>query len=142
MKGSYIVRVSVQGLSPEEQALVINEVIKCYLDVANAWSSDKNKFEVARLQEYLRGLSDKISERQGALLDLEAGISKLDDESDRGRQRARIKFVEADLHDLQEMRKGVQLRVEQLRFDSRGEARIRQIWPAMHRARTSGAERG
>jgi hypothetical protein len=137
--GSYLLKVSIRprGMDPKEQALVINEIVKSYLDVANTWSVDKNRFQINNLEEYKRELVSKIEATQGAILALEEGISLRSDESQRAADRARIKFIETDLRDLEEMKKSVMRRIEQLHFDARGMARIKQIDPARAGSRTA-----
>jgi capsular exopolysaccharide synthesis family protein len=68
--GTYLIRLSMISTKPKEAALIINEVVKSYLDVANTWSTDKNKYQVASLEEYNRELVSKVEEREKAWLEL------------------------------------------------------------------------
>jgi succinoglycan biosynthesis transport protein ExoP len=68
--GSYLIRIGMASAHPREAAVIVNEVVKAYLEVANAWSSDKNKYQIKNLQDYNRELSDKVAERQKAWLEL------------------------------------------------------------------------
>jgi len=111
--------------------------VESYLDVVNTWSVDKNKFHQQQLGEYSRELTSNIEATQKAILDLEEGITRRSDESQRAADRARIKFVETDLRDLEEMKKSVMRRLEQLHLDAKGGARIKQIDPARAGSRTA-----
>jgi len=68
--GTYLIRLSMIPAKPEETAPIINELVKSYLDVANTWSTDKNKYQLASLEEYNRELLSKVDEREKAWLEL------------------------------------------------------------------------
>ena len=74
---TYLIRVAMTSPKPEEASVIINEVVNAYLEVANAWSNDKNKYEIGNLKSYNAALSDKVKEKQNEWLQL-AGSANIE----------------------------------------------------------------
>jgi polysaccharide biosynthesis transport protein len=70
--GSYFIRVAMTSPDPGESSVIVNEVVKAYLNEATAWSGQKTKFQIESLQTYNRELTDKVNLRKKELLALAA----------------------------------------------------------------------
>jgi hypothetical protein len=228
LSGSYLIRVGLTTPHPADGPAIISEVVKAYLALANAWSSEKNASRIKRFERYSLELTEQIAEKQDELIQLvqkgsadlqstaellasapppasgndsgltlvesprisideyrqirqrlfetnlkvietEALLKKLKGElgeretpgpslrelneqvdslkflkgiyekllpplkllSEQERaDRVKLALVREDLASFREMRSSVEKRIEQLKFDSRGEARINEIDPA------------
>ena len=70
--GTYLIRVALTVTKADEAALIVNKVVKAYVDVANSWSTEKNTFQIARLQKYNSELGDKVTAQEEEWLKLAA----------------------------------------------------------------------
>jgi hypothetical protein len=125
--GTFLIRISATDMSPEEQVVVLNEVVAIYLAVANASADSKYTYQIKMLDKYEFEITSRIKDRRNAILELESAGPDRGDERSRQVDGARIRFIERDLRPLEELRDRAVLAVERLKFESQGEARINQI---------------
>jgi hypothetical protein len=120
--GTYLIRVGLTTSDPNDGPIIINEVVKAYLAVATAWSNEKNRFQISRLEKYSLELSGRIDEKRDEWIQLA--------QKREGPDEVRLTLVREDLNKFREMWWSVEKRIEQLKFDSLGAARINEIDPA------------
>jgi hypothetical protein len=218
LPGTYLIRVALTTPEPADGPVLVSEVVKAYLALASAWSSERNASRIRTLEKYSLELSAKIGEKQNELIQLakkgtgdlqstasgkESGMTLLEStgvsiddyrqirkrlfetslkvieteallkkrKDDLGQREAEdlslrelneqidsLKFLKSvyekllpqlkllneqeradrvkqalvreDLASFREMRSSVDKRIEQLKFDSRSQARINEIDPA------------
>ena len=70
VEGTYLIRVALTSLEPEDGPVIVNEVIARYIQVATEWSDKKNKFQITRLNEYKRDLNARVERQEKAWLEL------------------------------------------------------------------------
>ena len=70
MGGTYLIRVALTSLEPEDGPVIINEVVASYIDVATDWSDKKNKFQITRLKDYKEELNARVDVKEKAWLGL------------------------------------------------------------------------
>jgi capsular exopolysaccharide synthesis family protein len=68
--GTYLIRVALVSLVPEDGPVIVNEVVDRYIDVAKDWSDKKNKFQISRLNDYKVELNERVDRLEKVWLDL------------------------------------------------------------------------
>jgi capsular exopolysaccharide synthesis family protein len=57
-------------MQPDDAPVIVNAVVKTYIDVATAWSDTKNKYQIERLKEYQAALSRREEQQQAKWAEL------------------------------------------------------------------------
>jgi len=70
VEGTYLIRVALTSLEPEAGPVIVNEVVRKYINVAADWSDKKNRFQIARLNEYKRDLNARVERQEKVWLGL------------------------------------------------------------------------
>ena len=70
MGGTYLIRVALTSLEPEDGPVIVNEVVKQYMHVATDWSDKKNRFQITRLNDYKSDLNARIERQEKIWLGL------------------------------------------------------------------------
>jgi hypothetical protein len=125
--GTYLMRISAKGGSPEEQATIVNRVTSEYLAHTAEYAYGKNRSLNERLRLYSQKISLEIDNLRKEILALESGNPNRAEESERQSDRAKIRFAESELRFLEDTKLRVTLAMERAWWDSRAEARINLI---------------
>jgi capsular exopolysaccharide synthesis family protein len=68
--GTYLIRVGLTSQQPEDGPVIVNAVVKAYLNVAALWSGEQYKSQIKRLNEYKLELTDRVEQQKKIWLDL------------------------------------------------------------------------
>ncbi len=68
--GTYLIRVALTSLDPEHGPDIVNAVVGNYIKVATEWSDKKNKFQIARLNDYKKDLDARVDRQEKVWLGL------------------------------------------------------------------------
>ena len=68
--GTYLIRVALTSLEPEDGPVIVNEVVARYIYVATDWSDKKNRFQIVRLNDYKADLNARVERQEKIWLGL------------------------------------------------------------------------
>ncbi len=97
MEGTSLISISVKGMDPEDQALVVNAVAKEFVDSQAVWNDTVTRNERARRDEFAEELSRRLQIRKTEYLDLAASMDQEENEYNKNRINAGNEIGDSDL---------------------------------------------
>jgi uncharacterized protein involved in exopolysaccharide biosynthesis len=70
LPGTFLIRVGLETPDPADGPPIISEVVHAYLAVAAAWSSEKNAYQIKRLEKYSFEVSERIADTRREWVEL------------------------------------------------------------------------
>jgi len=68
VEGTYLIRVALTTLDPEDGPVIVNQVVDKYMKVATDWSDKKYRYQIAQLNDYKKDLNARAEQAPFMLL--------------------------------------------------------------------------